>query len=626
MSILQRIASIEPSASLRQFSSKIGLAYLSLFFVGLLWILPFLYGEHQFPITTFYQEWGAALLGLCAMPLLVTRRYWRQPEIPRIVLLPLGFMLLLWLQFFLGKVGYLAQVIMTSLYLLWAILLMMLGHRLRKEMGLPALVTALATFLVLGGELSAVIGMAQKYDWRNIVFDYVVQINPNSAIFANMGQPNHLANYTALALVSLGLLYTRWKMRIWQVVPLLVPLLFVLVLSGSRSAWLYLLSMIAMAFLWQRRDQANRALLHYSLLVILGFGLMHFVVKLPWLEGYTSNVTTVERMVGAASLVGAGNEKVAEAAGSLWDSSVRFGLWHEAWIIFKQFPLFGAGFGQFGWQHFQLGPLVHNTISPGLFNHAHNIVLETAAEMGLAGVLVLLSTVALWLRQARKMPPSIYQWWGGGVFAVLAIHSLLEYPLFYAYFLGLAAVTLGALDSTFFRLRFRIAGHLSVVAILLFGCFSWFQLLQGYRQMELANTPVAEGVDHNYERRLNFERLMSVRGPQKLLWEHYIELGLGEIGWNHVADNSALNERVMHFVPIESVVYREVILLARMGRQAEAQTQIERAIWAYPGGFNQNFEILRKLASMDTDPARFPALQAFAQQKYEEWQRYKAAH
>lgn len=50
-----------------------------------MWVLPFLYYHHAYPITTFYQEWGTGLLGLCALPLLLTSRFWQAPEVPRIV-------------------------------------------------------------------------------------------------------------------------------------------------------------------------------------------------------------------------------------------------------------------------------------------------------------------------------------------------------------------------------------------------------------------------------------------------------------------------------------------------------------------------------------------------------------
>ena len=622
---IEHIVSSELLTTVRQRCSRIWLAYVSLFFVGLMWTLPFLFGEHWNPLTTFYQEWGAGMFGLCAMLLLVTRRYWQQAEIPRIVLLPLGFLLLLWLQFSLGRVAYLGQTLLVSLYLLWAALLIMLGQRLRVELGLPALVTALAIFLLLGGELSAVIGIAQKYEWKNYIFDRVVAIKSGSAIFGNMGQPNHLADYTTLALISLGLLYSRWSMRVWLAVLLAAPLLFVLVLSGSRSALLYLLIMVVMAFLWQRRDKANRPLLLYSLLLVLGFGLMHFVVKIPWLAGSNDSVTIAERVVEAAGLAGGGNEH-AVAAGSWWSNSIRLWIWHEAWLVFTQFPVLGAGFGQFGFQHFQLGVVLHNTISPGLYNHVHNIVLETAAEMGLVGLLILLGTAVLWVRQVGKAPRTIYHWWGVGVLAVLATHSMLEYPLFYAYFLGLAALTLGVMDNTAFRLRPGIAGHVSATAILLLGLFSLSQLWQGYYQVEIASSAVDAGNDYDYARRLNFERMRAIQGAQELLLRPYIEISLGEMGWNHVADNRALNERAMHFAPISPVVYREAMLLARTGQMLDAQAQMERAIWAYPADFPAHLESLRKLADMDSDRARYPVLLEFAVQKYEEQQRAMAAH
>lgn len=55
---------------------------------------------------------------------------------------------------------------------------------------------------------------------------------------------------------------------------------------------------------------------------------------------------------------------------------------------------------------------------------------------------------------------------------------------------------------------------------------------------------------------------------------------------------------------------------------------MERAIWAYPRDFPVMREKLEKLARMDRNPERFPALLDFALQKYKEWQRethYKGA-
>ncbi len=632
--------------TLRQHFLRIGLAHVSLAFAGLMWVLPFLYYYHAYPITTFYQEWGAFVLGLCAMPLLVTQRYWRQPEIPRIVLLPMGLMLLVLVQFVFGKIGYFNQALLHALYLLWAALLIMLGHRLREELGLPVLATALAAFLLLGAELNALIGVLQHYRWHTFL-DTVVVVKTGAAVFGNMAQPNHFADYITLGLISLGLLRLHWRMRIWQVVLLAAPLLFVLTLSGSRSPWLYLLCMTGMAFLWQRRERkggcgaagnppayplrvlrvllglqpltttayplrvnkSSLPLLHYSLALLLGFGLMHFVAQIPWLAGATGSITTMERLAEEFG-----------SNGAVTSGSIRLYIWREAWLIFTQFPLLGAGLGQFAWQHFQLGPVLRNTGITGLYNNAHDLVLQTAAEMGLAGLFVLLGTIALWSWQARSAQRSIYHWWGYGLLAVLGIHSLLEYPLWYAYFLGVAALTLGMFDNTTYRLELRGVGRWSVAAILLLGVMSLQQMLHDYRNMEgvLAMRP-ASASDSEYSNRVR-ERLTAQYG-QSLL-QPYTELFMSsmmEVGADHLADRLTLNGNVMHFVPVNPVVYREALLLALSGEQAAAQLQMERAIWSYPGDFPRASEELRTLARKD--PAHFAALLEFALQKYEERQR-----
>ena len=595
---------------LRQAFAAPRLAHLSLMFAGLMWVLPFLYYRHTNPLTTFYQEWGAAVLGLCAMPLLLTRRYWQQPEIPRIVLLPFGLMLLVLVQFAFGKIGYFSQTLLFVLYMLWAALLIMLGQRLREEFGLPVLATALAVFLLLGAELSALVGVLQHFHWRSFL-DSVVSVNTSAAVFGNMGQPNHFANYISLGLISLGLLHTRWKLRAWQSALLAAPLLFVLVLSGSRSAWLYLLFIMGLAFLWQRREKSNRPLLHYSLLLLLGFGLMNFVVQIPWLSGDYASVTTLERMVEGAAAIEGGHG--GEAAGGATERSIRLHIWHEAWLIFTRMPLLGAGFGQFGWQHFLLGPSLHNSNISGLYNNAHNIVMQTAAEMGLAGLLILFGALTLWVRQLRGAPRTIYHWWGGGLLAVLAIHSLLEYPLWYAYFLGVAALTLGMLESTTYRLELRNLGRLSVASVLLLGVLSLAQLWQVYRSLE-SLTPIRSASARNGG---YFNELLATRN-QSLL-QPYVEVamsGMMDARIGNLADMRDLNESVMHFVPISSVVYREVWLLALSDEQAAAQLQLERAIWAFPEGFPAALERLRSFARKD--PAHFAALLEFAPKKYEE--------
>ena len=584
--------------------SSFGLAHISLAFVGLMWVLPFLYYNHAYPITTFYQEWGAGLLGLCALPLLLTARYWQAPEVPRIVMLPVGLMMLLMIQFFAGRTTHFDYLMLLSLYFLFSALLMMLGQRLRVEFGLPTLATALAVILLLGGELNTLAGILQHYRWNTFLNPFIT-VKTSSAVYGNTAQPNHYADYIALGLISLGLLYIRVSMRAWQVVLLASPMLFVMVLSGSRSSWLYLLFATGLAYFWQRRNQALRPLLYYSLALTLGFGLMHFVVQIPWLEGSTGSVTTAERLFGDTASGG-----------------IRLQLLRESALIFAQFPLLGAGFGQFAFQHMQLAPEMHNPVFAGLYNNAHNLVMQIAAEAGLAGLGVLLVTIGLWFWQSvvRGAQMTIYHWWGYAILAVLGIHSMLEYPLWYAYFIGVAAVMLGMFDITTYRLELRGVGRVSVALMLLLGALSLLQLFNGYKRLEGALTlRGTAATDRSQIPRVQEELLAA---HESTLLSSYAELYIAntmEMSAEHLPEKLALNTSSLHFIPIAPLTYHQAELLALSDRPLEARQQMERAVWSYPGDFPSARVELDDLVRKD--PVRFGPLLEFATQKFEEYRR-----
>jgi hypothetical protein len=73
----------------------------------------------------------------------------------------------------------------------------------------------------------------------------------------------------------------------------------------------------------------------------------------------------------------------------------------------------------------------------------------------------------------------------------------------------------------------------------------------------------------------------------------------------------------MHFVPSNSIVYREALLLALTGEKDAAQVQQERAIWSYPADYPKHLEQLKALAQRD--PNHFSPLLESAPKMYEEF-------
>lgn len=582
-------------------TAKPRLYHISLFFVGLMWVLPFLHYRHHYPLTTFDQEWWSALLGLFALTLLAAKDFWEDPKIPRIAQLSAGLIAILLLQMFLGKVAYIDQGLLYILYLLFAMLLMLLGARLRACFGLEKIATVLAVFLLIGTECSALIGVLQHFRWSTPL-NPVILMKAGTSVVGNLAQPNHFANYTALGLISLGLLYRQSLLKTGYVIALATPLLFVMSLSASRSTWLYLLMMNILAWWWFRRDTEQRLLLRYSLLLLIGFGLMHMIIKLPFLAGATTSVDTMQRLFN-------------DSAGG----SVRLYIWHEAFLIFLQSPWLGVGFGQFAWNHFQMLPILQPNHISGLYNNAHNIIFMMAAEAGLAGLFVLFASLGIWLYGMRRATLDAAHWWGYAALSVLAIHSLLEYPLWYTYFVAIAAILLGALDETHYHLELRKVGRISLVAILLLGLMTLIQLNSGYQQLKdtLAVRPVSGNSIEAFERVR--DGLIAVHTGSLLA--PYAEIfmgGLSDVNSDRIEVKLMLNERAIRFIPSDSLVYRRAFFLAQNNQLEDAKKILTQAIWSYPDNKFARHQ-LEHLA--EKDPAHFSALLEFATLKEEEHKR-----
>ncbi len=599
--------------------ADIKLAHISLALVGLMWVLPFLHYRHRLPLTTFDQEWWSALLGVLALTLLVARDFWQHLEFPRIAQLPAALIVVVWLQWGLGKIVNSDQAMLYVLYLLFAALLMMLGARLRASFGMARLAQVLAIFLLIGAELSAFIGITQHYLWHTIL-DNVIVAKVSSAVYGNLAQPNHFANYIALGLISLGLLHQQRLLKAGYVAVLAAPLLLVMTLSGSRSSWLYLLMVCGLAWAWARRDAAQRPLLHYSLLLIAGFGAMHLVVQLPFMAGTGGGIDTMQRLFGD------------DASGG-----IRLYLWREAGLMFTQSPWLGVGFGQFAWHHFQLLPVLQQGNIMGLYNNAHNLIFQLAAETGIAGLLVLFASMGVWLyglhqRNVISIRAGLMEdgqhsatldaahWWGYAALGVLAIHSMLEYPLWYIYFVAVAAILLGALDETSYRLKLHITGRLSVAAVLLSGLVVLIQLNHGYRDLQqtLAIYPKSRN-DYDAIARTR-DGLVKVQ--HRMLLSPYAELPLSSqiaVNGEQPKEKLALNTRVMQFMPTDTVVYRQAMLLAQDNQQEQAKSILEQAIWSYPDGFANARHQMAELAEKDSE--HFSALLEFALRKEQEHRR-----
>lgn len=567
-------------------------ARASLLLIGLAWTVPFLQPYHRFPLAAFYNEWLAFGLGLAALLWLATQAPWREAEFPVVALVPPALALLIGVQAALGRVPYPEQAVTATLYLLWASLLMLLARALSRELGAAAVAATLAWCLLGGGLLSALAGLVQHYHpFPALEFLVTPKVTPR--VYGNLGQPNHFAAYVTMALCSAAYLHGSGRLNAAWAAACAVLLLPVLVLSASRGPWFYLvlLAVLALLLARARRDAGSRRLLVFTLCLIPGLVIAGFVVGQGGVAVPSTaadpggQVTSAQRLFEAA----AGVDPRVELAG-------------EAWRMFLSAPLLGAGFGQFAWHHFLHAAETGAAAAPGVYNHAHNIVLHLMAETGAAGALLVTGAAVLWLADLKGTRLDLEWWWMLALLGILGAHSMMEHPLWHSYFLGIAAVLLGMGARRTVRLRLAGFARVTVACLMLAGWFNLISVLPHYRDFERlvflpaarSSSPVDEQAFIEAIARIHREPLLAP----------YVELAVAYsvgVSEEKLPEKLDLVSRAVRFAPVSYVIHRQVLLLALAGEREAALRRLEQVARAYPAKLGELHAELAGLARRRPD-------------------------
>lgn len=226
----------------------------------------------------------------------------------------------------------------------------------------------------------------------------------------NLRQPNHLATALLCGMVMMTWLWQAGRIGTRVGVASMAVMVLGVALSASRTGALSLVVLTAWAIADRQLPRAARWTLG---LAPLGYGLC-------WLL-----LAAQSHYYGAERL---------ESSGDI--SSSRFAIWRNACELISMQPWAGVG-----WGHFNLAwtftPFPDRPIA--FFDHTHNLPLQLAVEIGLPATAVVLVLVgwALWRGRTgcRAGPAAPTARAALAMLAVLGLHSLLEYPLWYAYFL-----------------------------------------------------------------------------------------------------------------------------------------------------------------------------------------------
>lgn len=299
----------------------------------------------------------------------------------------------------------------------------------------------------LAAGLSALMGLLQYFDRAHGWWPWVNNAGLGQA-FANMRQRNHFAT-----LCSIGLVVLWWCAQYAQAgkrhTALTAGWLAGAVLvcagsaaSGSRTGFLQLVLLCMLAWCW--RPGAGTAPGTRRGLALAGCMVVAYVlaaVLLPLAAGVQGSVF----------------ERMREAPGC----TSRVALYRNVLDLIAQKPLTGWGLGELDFAHFMTlytSPLAGMRFCE-ILDNAHNLPLHWAVELGLPLACLLCALLGLWLLHhkpwAERQPQRQLAW---GLLAMVGLHSLLEYPLWYGPFQVTMVLCLWVLHA-------HPAGHTSNTAL-----------------------------------------------------------------------------------------------------------------------------------------------------------------
>jgi O-antigen ligase len=524
--------------------------------------LPFLLPFAAEPIPSFHAEWWAAALGLGAATLLAIPSPPPGAAIPRAVLLPLGLAVLVALHGIAGHAAHGPLAVLVCCYLLWGAAMMAVGRTLWTLAGPARVAAALAAAVLAAAAVNAVLAGAQAAGVAPHLGPLVLPFEGRAS--GNTGQPNHLADLLALGVASAAWLAATRRLAVASALALSALLAAALVLAGSRAGWAYLGGLVLLAVLARARfDRGGaRRLLVVPVVALTVLAAGHLAAP-----------------GGAARSLFAAREGAPPAAVRQLAADERPVIWRAALRMLAAAPLAGAGQGRFAERFFVMAPELDGPRAPVMTHNAHNLPMHVGAVLGLPGLAVLAAGLAAWWSGARRVAREAprERWLPQALLLVIALHSLVEFPLWHAHFLGLAALAFGALDGARLESAARRVGRIVVPAVVASGWAVILSLAQDYRFLEdfLARRAGAGEAD--------VERLLEIQ--RRSLLGHYAELGFCRaipLDVANVDDALALSAAVMRAAPLPDVVYRYAFLLERAGDGAGARLQWSRAVAAYP--------------------------------------------
>lgn len=409
----------------------------------LFFCLSILNPVHTLPWGSFFSEFFCFIAALILLPILFKSNI----EIPKITLPFLIISFIPLIQFLSDQIFYFSVAFFSFVSLFYFWLMIIVGFNFYKgDKKILDISCFLAVFFLVVSFISSLIALSQWLGFSN--HSAFIMSFEGRRPYANMAQPNHLATFLCLGIFSCLYLFEKNKLNGYIATILCFFLFFIIILTQSRTAILILL--FSVFFIFSSLIKYDFKISKIKLVAMFVF-FISCIFLFPILSNFLSRYFNIIQTTSLTDRASAGYERLA--------------IWKQMLYAVKEKPWFGYGWNQTTSAQF-------NVINCGdvhvWLTSSHNIILDILIWCGiLFGSFIILFLTFLYFKLffAIKDKESVFCF---VVISSVAIHSMLEFPMYYSYFFVPVGLLIGVLLTKKQRMSFQVNSTTIIIIFFVF--------------------------------------------------------------------------------------------------------------------------------------------------------------
>ena len=523
---------------------KFTLALIAAILISLAWLMP----VHYRPWVTYTGELYA-FFSLFTLAAICLKEKLKIPAIslPLLLLASVPFV-----HFLAGQVFFFSIAMMGFIFVFSFWLASVLGYHLSTgNYSREETFSNLSYVFLASGTVTGIIAICQ---WTNLdaTLPGMVNISGNQRPYANFAQPNNMATFLVMALMSCLYLYEKKKIQTKWLFACAAVIVMGVALSQSRTAWVAAIAIMLYLAFYQYKG-IIRLKWYYSTAWLIFF--ISCIVAFPLLSQFAAQAMDAD--------VVQSRDVVARATGDM----SRLAIWQQMLAAIQAQPWFGYGWYQTSVAFVSISDTVQG---PVWIRSAHNFILDFLLWNGLIIGLPFLAYfgyLGYQLQRWVNTPESVI---GILMIGAFVTHAMFEFPQHYAYFLLPVGFILGTVLAQNPKIKTVVMPSIGMKFIFAVGLLL---LVVIYRDYDVAVPKLGQSI--RYEKQ-----------PEKITNEKPIYL-LTEfnhrIAWIRLnpyrkasAEQIQEGEQMVLSYPTKYNLIKYAKLLAFNGYEAEARHQLQR--------------------------------------------------